>query len=37
MRDVGYMPDTPIETGIRNFVAWYKAYYDVPNVAHNVR
>ena len=37
MRDVGYMPDTPIETGIRNFVAWYKAYYDVPNVAHNVK
>jgi UDP-glucuronate 4-epimerase len=37
MRDVGYKPDTPIETGIRNFVAWYKAYYDIPGIAHNVK
>jgi UDP-glucuronate 4-epimerase len=27
MRDVGYCPSTPIETGIANFVAWYKDYY----------
>lgn len=27
MRDVGYAPATPIETGIANFVAWYKDYY----------
>jgi UDP-glucuronate 4-epimerase len=27
MRDVGYSPTTPIETGIANFVAWYKDYY----------
>lgn len=27
MRDVGYAPTTPIETGIANFVAWYKDYY----------
>jgi UDP-glucuronate 4-epimerase len=24
---VGYKPDTPLETGIRNFVAWYRSYY----------
>ena len=27
MRDVGYAPQTPIETGIARFVAWYKDYY----------
>lgn len=27
MRDVGYAPKTPIETGIANFVAWYREYY----------
>jgi len=37
MRDTGYKPDTPIEVGIRNFVAWYKDYYQVDHVAHNVR
>jgi UDP-glucuronate 4-epimerase len=37
MRDTGYRPDTPIEEGIRNFVAWYKDYYEVDDVAHNVR
>ena len=36
IRDVGYKPETSVETGIRNFVAWYKSYYDVPGVAHNV-
>jgi UDP-glucuronate 4-epimerase len=27
MRDVGFSPTTSIETGIANFVAWYKDYY----------
>jgi UDP-glucuronate 4-epimerase len=36
VRDVGYKPATPIEVGIRNFVAWYKAYYGLAGVAHNV-
>jgi UDP-glucuronate 4-epimerase len=27
MKDVGYAPKTPIETGIASFVAWYKDYY----------
>ncbi|SEK85856.1 UDP-glucuronate 4-epimerase [Pseudoxanthomonas sp. GM95] len=26
-RDVGYAPSTPIQTGIANFVAWYRDYY----------
>ncbi len=25
--DVGYKPDTPIETGVRNFVDWYLGFY----------
>jgi UDP-glucuronate 4-epimerase len=29
IKDVGYKPATPIETGIRNFVNWYKEYYKV--------
>lgn len=36
MRDVGYRPDTPIEVGIQRFVAWYKEYYGIEGVAHNV-
>jgi len=28
VRDVGYAPKTPIETGIARFVEWYKDYYD---------
>ena len=28
-RDVGYKPNTPIETGVRNFVDWYIDYYEV--------
>lgn len=28
--DVGFKPDTPIETGIANFVAWYREYYRQP-------
>jgi len=26
-RDTGFAPATPIETGIANFMAWYRAYY----------
>jgi UDP-glucuronate 4-epimerase len=26
---VGYKPSTPITTGVRNFVAWYRSYYNV--------
>ena len=26
-RDTGYSPDTGIETGVRRFVDWYRAYY----------
>ncbi|MGN6153019.1 MAG: NAD-dependent epimerase [Lysobacteraceae bacterium] len=26
-RDTGYSPDTPIEVGVRNFVAWYRGFY----------
>jgi len=28
MNDVGFKPATTIETGIANFVEWYKEYYD---------
>jgi UDP-glucuronate 4-epimerase len=27
VRDVGYRPATPVEQGVRNFVAWYVDYY----------
>ena len=36
VRDVGYKPETPIEVGIQKFVAWYKDYYDIDDIAHNV-
>ena len=26
-RDVGFAPDTPIETGIARFIEWYRGYY----------
>jgi UDP-glucuronate 4-epimerase len=29
MRDTGYAPSTPIEIGVRNFVAWYRDYFKV--------
>ena len=29
MRDVGYRPDTPVETGVERFVEWYRVYYNV--------
>jgi len=28
-RDVGYSPGTPVEEGIREFIAWYRQYYNV--------
>ena len=27
IRDVGYAPSTPLETGIERFVSWYRDYY----------
>lgn len=30
MRDVDFKPATPIETGIANFVEWYRAYHKIP-------
>lgn len=27
MRDVGYQPKTPVESGIARFVEWYKSFY----------
>ncbi len=29
IRDVGFKPDTAIETGVARFVEWYRAYYKV--------
>ena len=29
VRDVGYSPSTPVETGISRFVDWYREYYKV--------
>jgi len=29
MRDVGFSPDTPIASGIRDFVAWYRGHYQL--------
>ncbi|CAB1062528.1 UDP-glucuronate 5'-epimerase (EC [Olavius sp. associated proteobacterium Delta 1] len=29
MADVGFKPQTPITTGIQQFVEWYKLYYDI--------
>jgi UDP-glucuronate 4-epimerase len=37
IRDTGYSPSTPVEEGVRKFVAWYKEYYQIDDVAHNVR
>jgi UDP-glucuronate 4-epimerase len=27
IKDVGFKPSTPIETGIKRFVVWFKEYY----------
>jgi len=29
VQDVGFAPKTPIETGVANFVAWYRDYYNI--------
>jgi UDP-glucuronate 4-epimerase len=29
VKDVGYKPATPVEEGVRRFVEWYRAYYQV--------
>jgi UDP-glucuronate 4-epimerase len=29
VKDVGFAPKTPIETGVANFVAWYRDYYQI--------
>jgi len=29
MRDVGFKPSTPIEVGLKHFVAWYREYYKI--------
>jgi UDP-glucuronate 4-epimerase len=31
VRDVGYRPATPIETGVRRFVEWFCEYYGYPH------
>ena len=28
-RDVGFRPSTPIEDGVKKFVAWYKSYHQL--------
>lgn len=28
-RDTGFKPDTPIQTGINQFIKWYRDYYQV--------
>ena len=29
IRDVGFRPTTPIEEGLKRFVAWYREYYKI--------
>ncbi|WP_396205294.1 NAD-dependent epimerase [Gemmatimonas sp.] len=29
VKDVGFAPETPIETGVARFVAWYKEYFSI--------
>ena len=29
IQDVNFKPDTPIEVGVRQFVKWYREYYQV--------
>jgi len=36
IRDMDYQPATPIEVGIAEFVKWYKTYYEIDDVAHNL-
>jgi UDP-glucuronate 4-epimerase len=37
IRDHDYQPTTPIEVGIAEFVKWYKDYFEIDQVAHNLR
>jgi len=37
IRDLDYQPSTPLEVGIAEFVKWYKSYYGLDEVAHNVK
>ena len=29
MMDVGFAPQTPIDTGIERFISWYRSYYQI--------
>ncbi len=29
VRDINYKPNTPVETGLRHFVDWYRDYYNI--------
>jgi UDP-glucuronate 4-epimerase len=31
-RDVGFAPSTPLEEGVRRFIAWYRRFHNVANV-----
>jgi UDP-glucuronate 4-epimerase len=32
--EVGFRPDTPLETGIGKFIQWFKEYYETETVGH---
>ncbi len=36
-RDTGFCPQTPLEDGLREFVRWYRGYYDISAVGVPVR
>jgi UDP-glucuronate 4-epimerase len=29
IKDMGYKPDTPLDEGVENFVAWYREFYRI--------
>ena len=29
IKQYGYRPNTPLEKGVQQFIAWYKAYYKI--------
>ena len=35
IKDVGFKPETPIETGIKRFISWYKEYYGSESLFKN--
>jgi UDP-glucuronate 4-epimerase len=37
IRDVGFQPSTPIETGIARFVNWYRDYHSSEHISKNER